>query len=37
MKSGEYEIMFRVEERHWWYRALRRFLVHHLFSNLLRR
>ena len=30
MKSGEYEIMFRVEERHWWYRALRRFLVHHL-------
>ena len=30
MKSSEYEIMFRIESKHWWYRALRRFLVHHL-------
>jgi ubiquinone/menaquinone biosynthesis C-methylase UbiE len=24
MKPGEYETMFRVEDHHWWYRALRR-------------
>jgi SAM-dependent methyltransferase len=26
MESGEYDIMFRVEETHWWYRALHRLL-----------
>jgi SAM-dependent methyltransferase len=26
MQSAEYEIMFRVEETHWWYRALRRLI-----------
>lgn len=30
MQSGEYEIMFCVEDRHWWYRAMRRHLLHHL-------
>jgi len=30
MKSDEYEVMFRVEDRHWWYRGLRRHLTHHL-------
>jgi SAM-dependent methyltransferase len=32
MKSTEYEIMYRVEETHWWYRALHRLL----FWNLAR-
>jgi SAM-dependent methyltransferase len=26
MESAEYEIMFRVEERHWWYRSLHRLI-----------
>jgi SAM-dependent methyltransferase len=26
MQPAEYEIMFRVEETHWWYRALRRLI-----------
>jgi len=30
MKTPEYEVMYRVEEGHWWYRALRRVL----FANL---
>ena len=30
MQPAEYEIMFRVEDRHWWYRAMRRFLIQHL-------
>lgn len=30
MKPHEYDIMYRVEETHWWYRALRRIV----FSNL---
>lgn len=27
MNSAEYEIMFRAEERHWWYRALHRLIL----------
>ncbi len=30
METAEYEIMFRTECRHWWYRALHRVLFHHL-------
>jgi SAM-dependent methyltransferase len=26
MRPGEYEVMFRVEETHWWYRALHRLI-----------
>ncbi len=26
MESAEYEIMFRVEETHWWYRSLHRLI-----------
>ena len=32
MNPAEYEVMFRVEETHWWYRALHRFV----FDNLER-
>jgi SAM-dependent methyltransferase len=27
MQPAEYEIMFRVEERHWWYQAMRQLLL----------
>lgn len=30
MEPREYEILFNVEETHWWYRALRRVLFFHL-------
>ncbi|MCC6486744.1 MAG: class I SAM-dependent methyltransferase [Candidatus Hydrogenedentes bacterium] len=30
MKSDEYEIMYRVEDAHWWYRGLRAVLQDHL-------
>jgi SAM-dependent methyltransferase len=30
VKPAEYAIMRQVEESHWWYRALRRVLFHHL-------
>lgn len=30
MKTPEYETMYRIEERHWWYRQLRRVLFMHL-------
>lgn len=26
MRSSEYEVMFRMEERHWWYQALHRWI-----------
>jgi len=26
MQPSEYEIMFRMEETHWWYRALHRLI-----------
>ncbi len=29
MKADEYEIMFRVEDAHWWYRGLRRLILAH--------
>jgi SAM-dependent methyltransferase len=30
MRAEEYETLFRVEDAHWWYRALRRVLLWHL-------
>lgn len=30
MKPEEYENLFRIEEGHWWYRALRRLIFYHL-------
>ena len=30
MEPAEYDILFQVEETHWWYRALRRVLFYHL-------
>lgn len=30
MQPGEYEIMYRVEETHWWYRALHDRILHYL-------
>lgn len=29
MKADEYEIMYQVEDRHWWYRGLRRIIAQH--------
>jgi SAM-dependent methyltransferase len=34
MERREYDIMFRVEDTHWWYRALRRLIRTSLDSNL---
>lgn len=34
MRSTEYEIMFRVEETHWWYRALHRLIFETLEKEL---
>ena len=34
MERGEYEIMFRVEDSHWWYRALHRLIRTSLDSDL---
>ena len=34
MRPGEYEVMFRVEGRHWWYRALHRLIFDTLEKEL---
>src|ERR1051326_1740899 len=34
MQPAEYEIMFRVEESHWWYRALHRLIFDFLEREL---
>lgn len=34
MEPREYEILFNVEETHWWYRALRRIVFHNLDRHL---
>lgn len=34
MQPAEYEIMFRAEERHWWYRALHRLIFRELAVHL---
>src|ERR1700730_18663727 len=34
MRPAEYEVMFRVEETHWWYRALHRLVFDTLEQQL---